>query len=53
MEIKRLRKDMDRQLISIAKDGVIDEAERPEFDTIARKLEDIVQAAMALRFARE
>lgn len=41
----------DRDLIRIAKDGVIDEGERPEFDDIIRELEGLVQAAMALRCA--
>ena len=43
----------DRQLISIAKDGVIDENERPEFDSIAAELQEIVKAAMAVRYAKQ
>ena len=43
----------DRQLISIAKDGVIDENERPEFDAIATELQKIVKAAMAVRYAKQ
>ena len=45
-------KHLDRELISIAKDGVIDENERDSFDAIAAELEGIVQAAMALRCAQ-
>lgn len=41
----------DRELIRIAQDGVIDETEQAAFDEIARELEDIVQAAVALRCA--
>ena len=43
----------DRQLISIAKDGIIDENERPEFDAIAAELQEIVKAAMAVRYAKQ
>lgn len=41
----------DRELIRIARDGIIDRAERPAFDEIVRELEGIVQAAVALRCA--
>ena len=41
----------DRELIRIAKDGIIDDTERPAFDGIVRELEGIVQAAVALRCA--
>ena len=44
-------KHRDRELIRIAQDGVIDEAERANFEEIVRELEDIVQAAVALRCA--
>lgn len=44
-------KHRDRELIRIAQDGVIDEEERADFDEIARELEGIVQAAVALRCA--
>lgn len=42
----------DRALIRIAQDGVIDEAERPEYDQITRELEGIIQAALDLRCAQ-
>lgn len=41
------------QLLEIAEDGVIDEAERQRFDEIAAELGDIVQAALALQYAEE
>ena len=40
----------DRRLIAIAKDGTIDENERPEFDRIVSKLADIIQAALAVTY---
>ena len=40
----------DRRLITIAKDGVIDERERPEFDRIVSKLDEIVQSALAVAY---
>ena len=40
----------DRRLIAIAKDGVIDEQERPEFDRIVLKLDEIVQSALAVAY---
>ena len=40
----------DRRLIAIAKDGTIDENERPEFDRIVSKLDDIIQAALAVAY---
>ena len=40
----------DRRLISIAKDGVIDETERPEFDRIVSKLDEIIQSALAVAY---
>ena len=40
----------DRRLITIAKDGVIDETERPEFDRIVSKLDEIVQSALAVAY---
>lgn len=42
---------MDRELIDIARDGVIDDAERARYDHIMAKLQDIITAAMALGFA--
>lgn len=44
---------MDRELIDIARDGVIDEAERPRFDRIAGKINEIITAAMAVRYLQE
>lgn len=41
------------QLLEIAEDGVIDEAERQRFDEITAELGDIVQAALALQYAEE
>ena len=40
----------ERRLIAIAKDGTIDENERPEFDRIVSKLADIIQAALAVTY---
>lgn len=40
----------DRRMIAIAKDGTIDENERPEFDRIVSKLADIIQAALAVTY---
>ena len=40
----------DRQLLRIAEDGLIDEAERPEFDDIVRDLDGIVGAALQVKF---
>ena len=40
----------DRQLLRIAEDGVIDEAERSEFDDIVRDLDGIVGAALQVKF---
>lgn len=39
---------LDRELIDIARDGVIDDKERPRFDKIMDKLRVILGAAMAL-----
>lgn len=41
------------QLMEIAEDGVISESERALFDEIAGELGDIVQAALALEYAKE
>lgn len=40
----------DRRLIAIAKDGTIDENERPEFDRIVSKLDEIIQSALAVAY---
>lgn len=40
-----------RQLLQIAEDGVIDDAERPLFDEIMRELEEIGAALLSLAFA--
>lgn len=42
----------DRRLIAIAKDGVIDDDERPDFERIVGKLDDIVQSALAVAYNR-
>lgn len=43
----------DRALMRIAQDGVIDEAEQPEFEQISRELGEIVGAALAVRYAQK
>ena len=43
----------DRRLLRITEDNVIDTAERPEFDAILEDLQEIVEAALELRCARE
>ena len=40
----------DRQLLTIAEDGRIDEAERPLFASILRDLEELTSAALEVRF---
>lgn len=42
----------DRRLMRIAEDNVIDQNERSEFDTILEDLQEIVAAALALRYAQ-
>ena len=44
---------LDRQLIEIARDGVIAEDERPQFEKIVQKISEITSAAYALVYARE
>lgn len=39
----------DRRLMRMAEDNVIDPVERPEFDAILEELQEIVEAALALR----
>lgn len=39
---------LDRELIDIARDGVIEEAERPQFEKIVHKIKAIITAAMAV-----
>ena len=43
---------LDRELIDIARDGVISEDERPQFEKIITKIKDIITAAMAVSCAR-
>nr|UWI03618.1 MAG: helix-turn-helix domain protein [Bacteriophage sp.] len=43
----------DRRLMQMAEDNVIDSAERPEFDAIMEDLQCIVEAAMAVRYAKQ
>lgn len=43
----------DRRLLRIAEDNVIDNQERPEFNAIMEDLQEIVEAALELRCARE
>lgn len=40
---------MDRDLMRIAEDGVIDEAERPVYDRITEAIDGIIDAAMAVK----
>jgi transcriptional regulator with XRE-family HTH domain len=47
------RKNRVDELVEIAEDGRIDDKERADFQTILRELDDIVKAAMAVRFAKE
>ena len=42
-----------RTLMQMAEDNVIDSAERPEFDAIMEDLQGIVEAAMAVRYAKQ
>lgn len=42
----------DRRLMRMAEDNVIDATERPEFDAILEELQEIVEAALALRCAK-
>ena len=55
--LRRLRdfgqKERLDELIDIAEDGRIDSAEREAYDDIMEELDAIIQAAMALRFAKE
>ena len=58
--IKRVRRIMrfaaghrNDRLLEIAEDGVIDEAERPEFLAITAELNDIIKAALALMYTEE
>jgi DNA-binding XRE family transcriptional regulator len=41
---------MDRQLMQIAEDGLIDESERPVYDRITEAIDGIIDAAMAVKF---
>lgn len=43
----------DRRLMQMAEDNVIDAAERPEFDAIMEDLQGIVEAAMAVHYAKQ
>ncbi len=43
----------DRRLMRMAEDNVIDPVERPEFDAILEELQEIVEAALALRCAKD
>ena len=43
----------DRQLLRIAEDGIIDEAERPDFDAICRDLDGIVGAALQVKYTSD
>lgn len=41
------------QLLAIAEDGVIDEAERPQFNEIMTELSELVRATLALMYTEE
>ena len=41
------------ELLRIGKDGIIDDQERPIFDAIVEELGDLVEAAMAVRYAKQ
>ena len=43
----------DRRLMRIAEDNVIDQDERPEFDAILSDIQEIVEAALAVKCARQ
>ena len=43
----------DRDLLRIGKDGIIDAEERPTYDSIVHELGQIVEAAMAVRYAKQ
>lgn len=43
----------DRRLMRIAEDNIIDESERPEFDAILSDIQEIVEAALAVKCARQ
>ena len=47
------RKERLDDLIEIAEDGKIDAQEREAYDDIMDELDDIIQAAMSLKFAKE
>ncbi|NCB52372.1 MAG: XRE family transcriptional regulator [Clostridia bacterium] len=47
------RRERVDELINMAEDGRIDAGERNTYDDIMRELDNIIQAAMALRFAKE
>lgn len=47
------RKERLDDLIEIAEDGKIDAHEREAYDDIMDELDDIIQAAMSLKFAKE
>jgi transcriptional regulator with XRE-family HTH domain len=47
------RRERVDELINMAEDGRIDAGERGTYDAIMHELDDIIQAAMALRFAKE
>lgn len=44
-------RNRDRQLLQLAEDGVIDEAERPAYERIMDELNEIIAAAYSLRYA--
>lgn len=44
---------MDRELMAIAADGVIDEEERPVYDDIVVAIDGIIEAALAVKFPKD
>lgn len=45
-------KRRDRDLLAIAEDGVIDEAERPLFEAIVAELDELIKAALELKVSK-
>lgn len=41
------------QLLEIAEDGIIDDEERPKFEEITAELDEIISAALSLRYTEE
>ena len=46
-------KHRDRDLMAIAEDGVIDDEERPLFESIVTELDELIKSAMELKISQE